>query len=237
LMYRQDPAIIDNLVQKRTLSKTSNDIILRSNTDVDSRLAHALYALSVYKPFKNMVDPGKLDSRQARQYIGKVEQYCAENMVSPTIFDENLARLCLRVQIHSLESRLDEVPYKAASYAMLGTLYKAEGKADTAIHYYSKSLQIDRNNAPIHASLGAVLVEQGRTDEAVSHFMEALELDPGYAATHNNLGVALMNQGRSEEGVLYFQEALRLDPDYKAARNNLVNALARQGRQDESPVQ
>jgi len=235
-MYRQDPAIIDNLVKKRTLSKTSNDIILRSNADGDSRLAHALYALSVYKPFKNMMDPDKLDSRQARQYISSVEQYCAENMVRPAIFDKSLARLCLRVQIHSLESRLGEVPYKAASYAMLGTYYKAEGKADKAIRYYTRSLQIDPSNAPVRASLGAVLVDQGRTDEAVSHFREALKLDPGYAATHNNLGVALMSQGRSEEGVLYFQEALRLDPDYKAARNNLVNALSRQGRQDESPV-
>jgi len=231
-----DPAIFDNLVKKRTLSDASKEIILHSNTDVDSRLAHAMYALSVYKPFRNMVDPSELDSRQARQYIRKVEQYCAENIVRPTIFDENLARLCLKVQIHTLESKLGEVPYKAASYAMLGTLYSAEGNADMAIRYYSKSLQIDGDNAPIHASLGAVLVDQGRPDEAIFHFMEALKVDPYYAATYNNLGVALMNLGRSDEGILHFQAALRLDPDYKDARNNLVNALSRQGRQDESPV-
>jgi spermidine synthase len=230
LMYRSDdPAIFDNLVKKRTLGETSKNIILHSNADVDSRLAHAMYALSVYKPFRNMVDPSELDSGQARQYIRKVEKYCAENIVRPNIFDEVLARLCLKVQIHSLESRLDEVPYKAASYTMLGTLYSAEGNADMAIRYYSKSLQIDGDNAPVRASLGAVLVDQGRPDEAIFHFMEALKIDPYYAATYNNLGIALMNLGRSDEGILHFQAALRLDPDYKDALKNLDRALARIG--------
>jgi len=235
LMYRKDdPAIFDNLVKKRTLSDTSKDIILHSNADVDSRLAHAMYALSVYKPFKNMVDPNELDSRQARQYIRKVEKYCAENIVRPNIFDDDLARLCLKVQIHSLESKLGEVPYKAASYTMLGTLYSAEGNADMAIHYYSKSLQINGDNAPVRASLGAVLVGQGRPDEAIFHFMEALKIDPYYAATYNNLGIALMNLGRSDEGILHFQAALRLVPDYKDALKNLDRARARLGSHNES---
>jgi len=237
LMYRKDPAIADNLAKKKRLSDTSTDIIRHSKADADSRLAYASYALSLYEPFEHMMESKEAGSPQAQRVIRLVEQYCAENPAAWAVFDDDLARKCRRAQINSLEPMLDKVPDKAASYALLGSLYKAEGNSDQAIRYYSKSLQVDRDNATVRTSLGTVIAGQGRPDEAVFHFMEALQADPYYAVAHNNLGYAMLDLGRNDEAVLHFQEALRLDPDYKRAQVNLAKALARLDRLDESSRQ
>lgn len=237
LIHHTDSTIANNLRKKRTLGNTSTDIIGRSMDDVDSRLAHAIYALSVYKPFDNMMEPSQVNSPQVERFNQLVEQYCAQNPVVSTLFDDSLAHKCRRAQINSLELMLDNTQGKATSYALLGVLYQAEGNLDKAIRYYSKSLQIDRDNAAVRTSLGTVIGGQGRPDEAVFHFMEALLVDPHYAIAHNNLGFALMDVERNDEAVLSFQEALRLNPNYKQAQTNLAKVLARLDRLDESSRQ
>ena len=235
LIYHDDPTIRRNVLSGKRLGDGTRDIVRKVSSDLDAQIDFAAFALSVHDPFQNMVDLTKASPSQKERLVAVVETYCANNGLDASVLeDETLMRRCRLVQIETIQDKTDRLPDKAHSYAYLGKLYHAEGLLDSAIASYSRSLQIERDNAATHNSLGRAFVRKGRLDKAVTHLKEALRIDPNYAEAQNTLGYALAQQGQMKEALSHFKKAVQIAPDFNAAQKNLGLALARLGRLDES---
>jgi len=225
LMYFDDPMIGKNVQSKRWLSSRTRSIIRQVMTDVDRQIDFAAYALSVYQPFRGMVDLSRATPSQKKRFFELMETYCASNSIDYSLFvDEELKRRCGSIQIKALQDKIDVMPNKAASYLYLANLYYEKGMPDKAVANFYKSLEISPYNAEAHSNLGAVLVQQGKTEKAIVHLTEALQIAPDNVLAHNNLGYALMQQGEFGEAIKHFTEALRIAPNFARARQGLEKA-------------
>lgn len=116
----------------------------------------------------------------------------------------------------------------------LGVALKAEGKAQEALRWYQRALEVTPNNPEALNNAGVALMSMGDAPSAIERYRQALAIWPDYALTHNNLGTALENLGDHETAIREFGEALRLKPDYVEARANLAQTLALAGRTDDA---
>jgi len=178
------------------------DVIRQVGQNTDSQFDFAAYALSLYSPFKGMVDTTQATASQKKRFFELVENYCAENELDFSIFTDNeLRQRCLTIQIDALVKNLDRLPDQLLSYAYLGNLYSLKDRLAAAIAYYEKALEMGPLSAQMHNNLGVALTRQGRPDEAIHHFTEAIRVDPGYARSYLSLGYVRAKQGRQDEAI------------------------------------
>jgi len=235
LMYHSDPMIRGNIQSEKWLTPETGNIVQQVITDVDAQIDFVAYALSLYEPFRNMVDLSKATTLQKERFFKLMEVYCADNSVDFAIFkNDELKQRCRSVQIEAIQSRIALMPDKAASYFYLADLYYEKGMLDEAIANYSKLLQINPDSVEGHSNLGTALTKQGRLDEAITHFTEAIQIDPYNAEVHGNLGTVLTKQGRVDEATKHLIESLRIKPGSAEIHYNLGYVLARQGKLDEA---
>jgi spermidine synthase len=237
LMHHIDLMVIRTLLSKRQLSAVTMDIIKQVTKDIDAQIDFAVFALSLYSPFPDMVDLSRATALQKQRFFELMDSYCAKNLVDDSVFkDEEMRRRCCSIQIEARESNIDAMPDKALSYFYLANRYYTRGMLDEAVANYAKSLQIKPDNAEVHYDLAQVLAEQGKLDVAASHFLKALELKPNYYEAHSKLGVILAQEDRLEEAIKHFTEALRIKPDFADAHNDLGLALTHQGKLDRAII-
>jgi len=237
LMYTRDTTIGRNIRSRGWLSPQTARIVQQLTTDIDAQIDFAAYALSVYEPFRNMVDLSKATPAQKERFFKIMENYYASHSIDSDVDifgDKELKQRCYSIQIKVIEDKIDSMPDKAISYFYLAGLYNEKGMLDEAKADYFKALQIDPAFAEAHYNIGAISAEQGNFDEAITHLVEALRINPSLAKAHNNLGGVFMRQGKVNEAVEHFTDALRIEPDNAEAHHNLGWVFARQGRLDEA---
>jgi tetratricopeptide (TPR) repeat protein len=239
LMYSDDVIISKNIQSKERISFSSEirNITEKITANVDDQIDFAAYALSVYAPFRNMVELSEATSWQKERFFKLVETYCANNEIDFSIFkdeEDELLQRCLSIQIDVIRNKIDLLPDKLVAGSYLGDLYNLRGNTPEAIRYYKEVLRKDPYAIRTHNNLGVALTGQSRFDEAIDHFLEALQINPAYGKTHYNLGVTLAKKGRFDEAINHFLEALRINPDHLNARYELGLTLAKQGRLDEA---
>jgi len=235
LMYRSDPMIGENVRSRGWLSPETTRVVQQITTDVDAQIDFAAYALSVYEPFRDMVDLSKAMPSQKERFYKLMEMYCVSNSIDYSIFkDDELKQRCYSIQIEVIEDRIDSMPDKALSYHYLAGLYYEKGMLDEAIANYFRSLQINPDHAKAHYNLGVALAQQGKLNEAIKHYTEALRINNSYATAHSNLGGLLIQQGKLDEALKHFTDALRIEPDLTGAHYNFGLALAQQDKLDEA---
>jgi len=235
LIYQEDRTAIGDIQHRIWVSPGTREINEQLRADIDAQIDFAAYALSVYSPFKDMVDLSKATSEQEERFFSLLDDYCANNTVDVSdLKDNELMRRCRSVQMAAIKEKIDLLPDKAVSYDFLGSLYYKEGRLDESIINYSKSLQIDPVNAAAHLNLGSSFAKQGNFEKAVSHFVEVLRIDPNNAKAYKNFGYALMFQGRFDYASTQLLKALQLDPVLEDVHNYLGYVLTRQGRFEEA---
>ncbi|MCK9592458.1 MAG: tetratricopeptide repeat protein [Methanoregula sp.] len=101
-----------------------------------------------------------------------------------------------------------------------------DGKYETALDYYNKSLAADPKYTRAWIDKGNVLIRLNRTSEAISAYDSALALENNLSQVWNSRGEALMTLGRYTEALESFDSALKIAPEYaKAIENrNLTHA-------------
>jgi spermidine synthase len=235
LMYQRSSEIIKNIQSKKWLSPETKNIIKEVLTDMDAQISFAIYALSLYMPFPDMVDLSQATPLQKESFFKRMETYCAKNSIDYAILkDDELAQRCRSIQIETIQNKIDLMPDKAGSYFYLANLFFVKDMLNEAIINYSKSLEIKSNNAYTHNNLGYALTVQGNFDEAVTHFTEALRIKPDFAEAQRNLGYSLARQGKLEEATKEYLKAIQMLPDNNTLHNDLGVILARQGKIDEA---
>lgn len=121
------------------------------------------------------------------------------------------------------ENNLSQI---AGIYNNLGTLFKKEGKPDSAIHYYQKSLIFKKDGQAkglgnTHFNLGETFVDLYQIDSAIKYYHKSVEYrllaKDNFGLAHSNLGLtrALIMQGNID---------LALDPLEKS--KTLVSSIS-----------
>ncbi|MBU4287520.1 MAG: tetratricopeptide repeat protein [Proteobacteria bacterium] len=119
--------------------------------------------------------------------------------------------------------------YNWLAYNNLGLALMRNGKAEKAVFYYKKALEIKPDYLIALDNLGIALFQLGKLEEALSYYSEALKIDPEHAGIHNHIANVLAAQGKLEKAVNHYTKALTIDPDLAITHNNLAIALVAQG--------
>ncbi|MGO9244995.1 MAG: tetratricopeptide repeat protein [Verrucomicrobiia bacterium] len=118
---------------------------------------------------------------------------------------------------------------EVANRCLAGALW-AQGRANEALQYLERDVEIAPQLSVAHCNLGIALAQAGRTEEAIAHYRQALRIKPDFAEAHNSLGLALTQTGEIGDAIAHFQQALRIRPDYAEAYHNLGLVLAQTGK-------
>jgi Flp pilus assembly protein TadD len=114
----------------------------------------------------------------------------------------------------------------------LGFALLASGRADEALGYLQKSVELEPDDISAQKNLGGALLQKGRVDEAIIHYQDAVDLKPDDAGAHNNLGFALFRKGLVADAITQYNLALQLQPDDEGVHHNLGLALFKIGQVD-----
>jgi len=103
----------------------------------------------------------------------------------------------------------------------LGVVYRREGKLDSAIYYYKKSIAIsgDRNMVP-HINLAVVYSIQKKADKALEEYRKVVDIAPESGEGYYGVGKILVAQDKLDEGIKYLKKAEKI---YKKKKPELVN--------------
>jgi spermidine synthase len=237
LMYEKSLDIYKNISSQRwrSLSPLTRSIVQQERSNGDSQMDFAVYALSLFIPFRDMVDTSNFTPLQKERFFELMERYCTTNEVDQSVYNnDELKDRCLSIQIDALENRINQLPDRAASLSYLASLYNLKGRASEAISYYTEALQIDPYSAQTHNNMGAALAKEGKIKEAIYHFSEALRINPEYTKAQKNLVYTLENQGSIREKLSHFPQELQKKAENAQVHNDTGVTLAKQGRIEEA---
>lgn len=114
-----------------------------------------------------------------------------------------------------------------------GVELRKAGRAEEAITFFDRVLEIDPANLAAYHNRGVALRTLGRYGEALANFERVLQSDPENRVALFNKAYALCRMGRLEEGVAAFDRLLALDPSNAAAWFSRGRALLLLGKEDE----
>ena len=234
-MYTNDPSIEKNLSSRRLLSQETTSILERIAT-VDDQIAFSTFALALYQPFQNMVDLETATPAQRERFARMIEDYCSRSPVDDyAIFtDREIMERCVSRQIETAEKNISRSPDKAYVYDRLGTAYDAIGKADQAIAYYQKALEVNPRLPGVLYNLGISHGSKGDSETAMLYYKKALDIYPDFARALNNLGNAYIAKGELAQAIEALTRAVSSNPNFAEAHNNLGNAYIKTGELDQA---
>jgi tetratricopeptide (TPR) repeat protein len=113
--------------------------------------------------------------------------------------------------------------------ALLGDLYRADGKYQEAANQYEVLVKLDPYTALNFYKLGVSYQFLQRLMDAASAYQSALKLDPDDPNSNMNLGLVNLYLGNPDDAVKFCERATLLDPKSAAAFSNLGVALDAKG--------
>lgn len=120
-------------------------------------------------------------------------------------------------------------PDHVDSHMNLGMLDYQEGRAQGAVHEFSRATELAPGFAGAWNNLGNALREAGMPERAVTAIRRAVEIDPSYGGAWNNLGFTLAAGGREDEAADAYRRAIEIDPASVHAWANLTDLLLGRG--------
>lgn len=145
--------------------------------------------------------------------IGVFDQkYCQE-----IPFRKKIAELFIRFE--QIDEALKEYllliqlePFNSENYFKAGELFETRHTNETAIQYYQKTLEVDKQHSDAHHRLGYLYYRQKKTIEARIELEAALKNNPDNYGAHFYLGKILKDSHDFSNALFHFEEALK-DPD------------------------
>ncbi len=233
LLYSSDTQISKAIAinKENSISPAVKNIVRDVKQNVDDQINFSAYALSVFSPFRGMVDLFRANSDQRLRFTDLLIDYCSQAEIDMSdINDVELRDLCLAAQAKALEQKLDQLSGSVTTRTYLGRLYSLMGESEKAAQQYSEALLIDSESLTAITNLGVSHASEGRLLEAVETYQRALSIDPEYAPAIANLGAARAEQGQTAEAMRLYRKALRIDPQYAKPHNNLGLILTSLGK-------
>jgi len=95
-----------------------------------------------------------------------------------------------------------------------------QSKHDKAIEDYSKSIDMNPNNAEAYGNRGLAYYNKGQYDRAIEDYNKAIALNPNLAWNYNNRGLIYGIKGQYDRAIEDFNKAIAINPnDADAYRN------------------
>lgn len=118
--------------------------------------------------------------------------------------------------------------------AQLAVFLMDRGSPQEAMSYWKRSVQWDKNSAPLREGYAVCLSLVGRSAEATEELRAACRLAPEDGHYRYKLGLALNEQGKLTEAMAALEEAVKLDPERADAWYNLGLGYAAMERLDDA---
>ena len=116
-------------------------------------------------------------------------------------------------QIFQLEKMTKETPDDVAAWTSLGNLYFDTGNHQKAITAYTRSLELNPNNANVMTDLGVMYRRSGQPNKAIESFDKAAKIDPKHETALFNKGIVLMHDLNDLDGAIQaWQELVKRNP-------------------------
>jgi spermidine synthase len=237
-MYLSDAVAIQNRISdKNTLRSETRAIIDSVKTNIDSQIEYAAYALSVHKPFADMVDWVAASDTQKEKVRQLFKEYCRHDIIDFTILPDGgqTRQGCLAAYITTAEENLGKCENKVMCHLFLGDQYAALGDRDKAFEHYQQAVSIDPNVARIYISVAVLQAKNGQYDSAISNLQRAISLDPeSPVQVYRELVQLLHSQNRYGEAVSVCKKILAIQPGNTAVLNDLGITYSQMGNYDEA---
>jgi Tfp pilus assembly protein PilF len=126
-----------------------------------------------------------------------------------------------------------QIPKRARKEFDKGVRSDKDGKADDAIRYYQKALELAPEFYEARNNLGSALLGKSRFSEAQLQFEQVIKVNPSDAAAYFNLGNLFLLTQQFDKGQQWVEQGLSKQPDSAFGHFLQGSLYARSGR----PVQ
>ncbi len=127
--------------------------------------------------------------------------------------------------------------YRATTWYNIAVSLEKQGRMDSALGYYRKTIEADPHQAMAYTNLGILLFQKGMVDEAGASFHQAAALDSKLSEPLYNLGIWYFHQGEMERAAEYFRKTVDLNPDYDpAVYYNLACVYSRMNQTEQAAI-
>ncbi len=120
-------------------------------------------------------------------------------------------------------------PHSPESHAMLGTVYKEQGRLDEAANEFREATRLDPKYSDAFAGLGLTKLAQESLAEAAENCRQAIKLNSGNSSAHFGLGKALLKQGLVDEAIKELNISLYQNPNSAPTHQAMGEAYETQG--------
>ena len=107
----------------------------------------------------------------------------------------------------------DLAPQSAATYDLIGDLYRRQRQPDSALAAYRKALAIDAHDAPAQLGAAAVFLSEGDADKTISLAQAALADRPGDIQLNLLVAEALVDKHQFSDALPYLEQCANAPPD------------------------
>jgi tetratricopeptide (TPR) repeat protein len=108
-----------------------------------------------------------------------------------------------------------------------GAQFQQQGKWDSAIYYYLRSLENDDRLGTTFYNLGSAYAARGETELARDAYLRALQLQPDLVSARYNLALLYLQASEWSSAESLLREVVRQKPEYAAAHYTLGMIYAR----------
>src|SRR5262249_7592725 len=122
-----------------------------------------------------------------------------------------------------------EVPALAEASILLGNVFRALDRADSAEACLLFATKVEPTNITARDWLGDLFVSQNRLQEAENSYLDAVRMNPDYWVAQRILGVFYDGQHRDDDAARAWQQAIALAPNDVLTLNNLGVVHYRRG--------
>lgn len=122
----------------------------------------------------------------------------------------------------------------ARNFAMMGRIFRREGKFNEAIAAYTNAINLSTEDAENYYNRGEVYLDLKKYDKAIEDYTKALKLNPKDDVAYNDRGYCYNELGEYKKAIEDFIKAIELDPQDAAAYSNRGYAYDELGKYKEA---
>ncbi|MCJ8313459.1 MAG: hypothetical protein HRU38_13950 [Saccharospirillaceae bacterium] len=118
------------------------------------------------------------------------------------------------------------------SLSVMGTYAIEQIETDTALYYFNKMKNINKNDSRAFNGLGLSLMQHGKENEAIENFIAAVELSPTNLSYLTVLGWSYINSQKIDQAIQIFKQTLKIDNKFAEGHGGLATAFMYNARID-----
>ncbi|MEM8889068.1 MAG: tetratricopeptide repeat protein [Bacteroidota bacterium] len=116
----------------------------------------------------------------------------------------------------------------------LGAMANELGKADDAIGYLQRIIDLDPEFSISYINMGYQYQLMERHEKALEYFNKAVELDPENPLALSNRSFSLLNTGQLKAAMKDIEKSLKIYPNNSYAYRNRAHIYLKQGKKDKA---